>query len=241
MRDSIDQMLEARSRELEAHFEALQSQMDPHFLFNSLMAISSVAREADAPVVVEMCDCLSRMLRYTASHKQSSVDIADEWGHAVNYIRMMKLRYEDFIEAKFDLDDSLAGIRVPKLILQPLVENAFSHGFANATPPYCVAITGTRTERTWALEIKDNGGGFSPSALRRIEEQFRKHDTNLSNHDFSNQLEIGGMTVSNVYIRLKMLYGQDAVFEISNNSQGATVKIGGTIVRTEGKERGADV
>lgn len=231
LHEAMHQTIQARSKEAEAHFLALQAQMDPHFLYNSLMGISAVGQEYDNQKVVDMCSLLSDMLRYSASYNAPIVNLLDEIKHAENYINMLKFRYEDTLTYEFVIDDGMEDIKVPKLILQPLIENSFSHGFANIKPPYLLSVKGTISDNTWTVSIRDNGSGFSFNALESILHQIEKYDESLRSNSYENTLQVGGMAVFNIYVRLKILYGNSAIFHISNHEgNGAIVTIGGKIL-----------
>lgn len=230
LNESMNQTIQARSREVEAHFLALQAQMDPHFLYNSLMGISAAGQEYDNQKVVDMCSLLSRMLRYTASYNTAIVNLSGEIDHARNYLHMLKFRYEDKFTYEFLIDRQLEDIKVPKLLLQPLIENSFSHGFSNIRPPYFIRITGTVSDNSWTIGVHDNGSGFHPAALEKIDTCIKKYDESLRDNTYKDDLEVGGMAIFNIYVRLKILYKENVVFSITNDSGGATVTVGGKII-----------
>lgn len=231
LHESMNQTIHSRSKEFEAHFLALQAQMDPHFLYNSLMGISAVGQEYNNPKVVEMCTMLSRMLRYSASYNSSIVDMSEEIKYAKNYINMLKYRYEDTLHFEFLFDSGMENIKVPKLVIQPLLENSISHGFKNKKPPYQLHIKGVLFDDSWTVSISDNGLGFSKSSLEIIKKQIEKYDESLRKNNYENKLEVGGMAIFNIYVRLKIIYGNNAIFSISDNgSIGSKVTIGGKIM-----------
>lgn len=230
LQESMNQTIEARSKEVQAHFQALQAQIDPHFLYNTLMGISAVAQEEGNPKVIEMCLRLSRMLRYAGSFESSIIEMSEEINHTMNYVHLYKFRYENHLQYEFVLDDNIRQVQVPKLILQPLIENCFSHGFANRKPPYLLSIKGTVTGTSWVLHVTDNGSGFQADVLERLQRQMREYDYSLQNNDYENKLTFGGMAICNIYARLKIVYREQCIFELSNNENGgATVTIGGKI------------
>ncbi len=130
---SMDQVVELRTNEMKAHMMALQSQMNPHFLYNTLAVINGSAIENDYIKICNMCHKLSNMLRYTSSFSESLVPIQDEINHATSYLDLMKDRFEDGLTYHIKIDSTLGNIHVPKLILQPIIENCFNHGFKQKT------------------------------------------------------------------------------------------------------------
>ncbi|MDI4644055.1 sensor histidine kinase [Cohnella hashimotonis] len=228
LQESMNETIQSRSKEMEAHMRALQAQMDPHFLFNSLMGISAVGQEQGNDNIVEMCSRLGQMLRYIGSYDASRTSLADEFAHAANYLAMQHFRYEDRLDYEIGFDGDMASIPVPKLILQPLVENAFNHGFAGVKPPYRIRIGGAAEGDTWTVSVRDNGKGFRPGTLETLMAKIEEFERRMDSHDFENRLQIGGMALANIYIRLRNLYKNEAVFRLgSAETGGAIVTIGG--------------
>lgn len=132
------------------------------------MSISAVAQETENDRIVDMCDRLSNMLRYAGSFKQSIVTMREDLSHVRDYLEMLKVRYEDHLEVVWDLDAEVGAADLPKLTLQPIVENAFSHGFSSQRSPYRIWISGFCSGQRWVVSIEDNGSGFDPSARSRL-------------------------------------------------------------------------
>lgn len=235
LQESMNETIESRSKEMEAHMRALQAQMDPHFLFNSLMGISAVGQEYENDKIVEMCSHLGQMLRYIGSYETAPATLSDEFNHAGNYLAMQQFRYETRLSYEIRFDGDIGQAAVPKLVLQPLVENAFNHGFSGVKPPYRVQIDGTIAGDAWMVTVRDNGRGFSREALELLAGQFEEYDRSLNGNTYENRLKIGGMAMVSIYIRLKILYKSHAVFRIANNEDcGSTVTIGGKIAFDRG-------
>jgi len=233
LKNSANKIIQSRSSELHAHFLALQAQINPHFLYNSLMSISAAGQEAGSQKVQIMCSQLGDIFRYIASTDDSSITIHDEINHAKTYLKFIKWRYEERLEFSIDIQPNMYDIRVPKLILQPIIENCFSHGFLKIKPPIIINITGSITEDTWIIEVEDNGMGFSEDALNLLTQQIEKIDRNISNGVYKNDFKVGGMALLNIYTRLKLLYSEKTIFHIINlASRGSKVTIGGTVIKS---------
>lgn len=230
LRESIDQTLQARASEAHAHILAYQAQMNPHFLFNTLMAINGIAKENGNEKIMLMCTQLSNMLRYTSSYKNEKVTLENELTHTIHYLKLLKVRYEDFLDYKIEVAEDLYPIAVPKLIIQPIVENCFSHGFRTSAPPYRISITGSIKEGGWILQIADNGCGFDENAIKNIFARLEQYKSNSLTGVIFDKLEIGGMGLVNIYVRLLVMYGEKTVFEVKNLPEGGSVvTIGGSI------------
>ncbi len=230
LKDSINKVYEAGIKEANAHFLALQAQINPHFLFNTLNAVSAAGEQYGSEITTRMCNQLADMLRYTTSASGSLVTVKDEIAHVVNYLELMKLPYEGNLNYDLRLDEDILPVLVPKLILQPLVENSINHGFENIFPPWHITITGSVTDGKWEIAITDNGSGFKESVLSGIREQLAEYRTNLSEGNFKENLAIGGMGIMNIFARIAIHHGKDSIFSIENlNPRGARIILGGKI------------
>lgn len=233
LRESIDQTLQARASEAHAHILAYQAQMNPHFLFNTLMAINGAAQEVGSDKIILMCQQLSNMLRYTASFKEERIMLENELTHTSNYLQLMKIRYEDFLEYDMEVPQDLLSITVPKLIIQPLVENCFSHGFGSATPPFKILIKGFVNDGKWIIHVSDNGCGFDENSIQNIFIMLKQYENNSLTGDILSKSEIGGMGLINIFMRLKLKYGNESIFNIENNSTGGAKIIIGGLIQSE--------
>lgn len=142
LNDSVNDMLLSQSQELQAKMLALQSQMNPHFLYNTLTNISVLIEERMNVKASSMIDNLFVMLRYIAQDSEF-VTIQDEINYTEEYLECMEIRFDDALLYKFHLPESMLNIKIPpKLILQPLVENSLKFGGADIDPPYVIDIEG---------------------------------------------------------------------------------------------------
>jgi two-component system, sensor histidine kinase YesM len=235
LKESIDRTMQARVSEIHAHFLALQAQINPHFIYNTISGISAVAHENGNNEIVSMCSHLSNMLRYTGSFNDSFVTLKDELKHTENYLTLYKWRYEERLNYCFDIDNSMYSIEVPKLIIQPIIENCITHGFKNVRPPWKISIKGRADSEYWNVEIIDNGCGFTREALNTIFQKLEEYEDIILSEETIEHINLGGLGLINIFTRLKLLYGGKAIFNIMNNSaKGTTVVIGGLLNSTEG-------
>lgn len=214
--------------EFKAHLLALQSQMNPHFLYNTLALISAVGQEQGNIRIMEMCRKLSDMLRYTSAFNENDITLAKEAEHAKAYLELMKERYEDYFTYSITVDEGALDIKAPKLVLQPLIENCFQHGFAKISPPWYIDIAIGKNERHWYIEVRDNGGGFLPETIKEIQRKAASFTQNPFNG--IQDLKLNGLGLLNTYVRLYMLYAEDMIFDIREHEpQGAIIRIGGNL------------
>ena len=165
LRDSTLDELASREGALKARLSALQAQINPHFVYNTLNIISAKSMESGNYDVIEICEQFANMLRYSTDTHTSTATMREEIENARNYLLLAKARYEDSLEYIIDVPEELNSICIPKLTLQPLVENALIHGFNGNNILRKLSITGYIAQKQLILEIRDNGTGFSEDTL----------------------------------------------------------------------------
>ncbi len=173
---------EARLSQMVEHsrFAQLQSQINPHFLFNTLQSIANMAEMEDAAVSEDMILRLSKFFRYTLENDDAVVTLSRELDLVRDYISLQEMRFGERIVFEMDCDASCDQISVPKFIVQPLVENAIVHGMRQRTAGGRIRITTRRTEEGCCVTISDNGCGFNPSELTPTSSE-EKHSIGLEN------------------------------------------------------------
>jgi two-component system, sensor histidine kinase YesM len=222
---STRQLVATRSEETKARMLALQSLMNPHFIYNNLAAIGAMADEGLCSEIKAMCEDVSFLLRYVSSTSESGVRLGDEIEHTERYLNCMKSRYGDSLSFEIAVPDAMRDIVVPKLVVQPLVENSIKHGF-DRSPPWRLSLRGWTEEGLWRVEVADDGIGFEPESLAALREQIDR----CLGSDSLPELGIEGMGLLNIVLRLKLLYGEAYFFAIDDRPEtGARVTIGGRI------------
>lgn len=220
---ATNSMLLLKEQELQAQMLALQSQMNPHFLYNSLTTIGAMAEDGLTEPVAQMCQDMTSILRYISSNKEQVSSLEEELEHCDLYLKCMCLRFGDSLQYEFDIDDDMLELPVPKLCIQLLVENATKFT-SNVSPPWHIAIQGHIDEHCWYVEVKDNGPGFSEEITERLKSQM---DEILAN-GLLPSLELDGMGILNIFIRFYLIYGITFIFDFGNLPEGgAIVKVGG--------------
>lgn len=234
LQQSIDREKKALHEEVTARNSALQAQIAPHFLHNVLYLISIAAQEGRTQVVSDMCKHLSDSLRYIVSSPYAHVTMTDELEHTRHYLSLVQQKYEEDLEWNIDADELTSEIRLPRLVIQPFVENCIEHAFFNITPPWRIQITVKQYNGLWALEIKDNGEGFQPNKIEEILSNIQKSGSGM-NQTPDRQTALGNMGIVNSVNRLKLMYSNRLLFNIynnhSDNEKGATVQIIGSMTR----------
>lgn len=227
LQESIEREKLALHEEVKSRNSALQAQIAPHFIHNVLYLISIAAQEGKNSVVTEMCKHLSDSLRYIVSSPYQHVALTEELKHTQHYLSLIQHNFEDDLEWEIDGDGGLEQIELPRLVIQPFVENCIEHAFKNTDPPWRIEVRVKVYNGLWAIEIRDNGEGFAPGRIREILDNIEDSDSGVNElrHDTSG---IGNMGIVNTVNRLKLMYRNRLFFNIYNHldgEKGATVQI----------------
>jgi two-component system, sensor histidine kinase YesM len=200
----VHQVYEGQLREKEAQLSALQSQINPHFIYNTLESINVRVLEWGNMELSEAVVSLGRLLRYTVDQHETLVHLADELKFADAYLQIQSFRLGDQLSVQIFSDVSLEACLMPKLILQPLVENAIEHGMAEG--PIHIQIRACYEEEDLLIYVEDDGAGISPGKLAELEASL--------NIPEKRQDRIGvfgsrkkGFALRNVNERIRLLYG----------------------------------
>ena len=188
----------------QAQYKALQNQINPHFLYNTLEAIRSEALIGGLESVAEMSESLAKFFRYTISNTDDFVTVADEIRNVRDYMRIQSYRFGDRMTLSLPImeNQEVLSLGIPKLILQPIVENAIIHGLEEKKEGGSIEISSSMSGTMVEIRIKDNGVGISPDDLIEM-------NRNLSSFS-SSQRSHGGIAIYNVNNRLHLLFGGEA-------------------------------
>lgn len=214
LKDAADEGAAMRARELHASFLALQAQINPHFLFNIITVLSDQARNKQTKVLETALVRLSHMLRYMTQSMPRTVKLSEELSHLEDYLALMKLRFEEHLiyEIYSNVDENKNCIIVPRMSLQPIIENAFSHGFSQVLPPFRIKISIKTDAKSWFISIYNNGAGLNAEEISKLE---KKIDSFMDEPGKSlDDLKIGGMGLVSCLSRFGHLYGKDFDYEI---------------------------
>jgi len=203
--------------EKKAYLQALQRQMNPHFLYNTLSLISAMGIEAENDSIVYVCQRLSDLMRYVADASASTLD--KELSSVRDYLEIMKFRYEDGFSYEISTDGDLGAVSMPRLILQPLAENCFEHAFKDVLPPWRIGITALRSEGEWEVRVADNGAGFDDERLIRLESEVAQFAGDVPIN--YGQMGAGGLGLLNTIVRLKL--SGEISYEIKRSEPAGTV------------------
>lgn len=215
LKTSMDELIDTRQQEIKSRSLALQSQINPHFYYNTLSGIIVLAENNQSDEVVKMCRNLTKIMRYITKGDSSSVTLVEESEYIQEYLYCMKVRYQSSLNYEIHVDESLLSLKIPKLSIQPLVENALKYG-TNCEPPWSLTIQSRITEDSWQIDIIDSGTGFTEESIQLIHSRIEAAAAKPG----MPEIEINGMGMLNVYLRWKLFCGDDIIFKYGNTKDG---------------------
>ena len=228
LNQSFQELVLAHTNELEASLLALQAQVNPHFIHNTLALIQSASEENDPEKIAMICADMSSMLRFTTSYQSTSCTLWEELEYSESYLRLMKSRYEDLFSYSIEKCEALKDTIVPKLILHPILENCFTHVFKQKNPPWRIEIK-VYEDNGWRIRISDNGIGFTSDFIENIQKAVSGTSAEMAAQEIK-RLQIGGLGYKNTLLRLKIMYHENMVLTLSDSpGGGAVIIMGGTI------------
>ena len=188
----------------------LKTQIDGHFLYNSLISIKSLAEQGQAEKAGAVSSGIAQLLRYTSSPEEN-VNIFDEMGIVQLYVRIQNIRFADKFRLELDVDDRLCEYRILRLLVQPIVENALIHGLENAPDGSVLRLGGTLEDRGIRIVVEDRGVGIPAERLAAIQRNIR---SSAEGKDLS--LGIDGIALVNIQRRITLAYGEQYGLDIAS-------------------------
>lgn len=213
---------ELRESNLRSRLNALQAQINPHFIYNTLNIISAKSMEAGNEEVIDICGKFAQMLRYSTDLRSKTATLQEEIAHVRNYLALAKARLEDRLEYTIDIPDAFSHLTLPKLSLQPIAENAISHGYQGSSGTIHITISGTVDEDGCLhLLICDDGCGFGEEILSHLREEFSHIEAGELTEPENTSAHIG---LVNTYRRL-FYFSRGAIRMRVRNDGGAVVEL----------------
>lgn len=187
----------------QANLQALQSQINPHFLYNTLECIRGMALLEGQVDISDIAWSLSRFFRYSISGKSNVVTLKDELDNCETYARIQKYRFRNRFTLEIEGNRDVEDMMLPKLTLQPIVENAMLHGLQDTLSGGVIRIQIQQINRDVQIVVSDNGCGMSPERLEEL--NFRTHNGNGTRSEGSHN----GIAMYNVDRRIKLYFGPE--------------------------------
>ena len=211
----IESEYQSQIQEKQARLEALQAQLDPHFLYNTLQTISGIAIENNVFEIEDINNSLSEILRYSLNNSKQLVKIEEEVKIVQDYMNIQKYRFGDRLNLKIDLSSSALELRVPVFFLQLPVENAIKHGMEKSVHTVNIHIYDTQTKHIFNIHIEDDGHGVTKERLDEIR-------TMLRGEDRAEYKEYKPKGLVNLNERIRQQFGSDYGVWIDHMAGGGT-------------------
>lgn len=211
----IDEVYNVELEKKQAELNALQSQINPHYLYNTLESIKMTAALNDDMEVMNMISILADTFRYSINIKNEVVTVEQEIKHVNNYISIQKMRYQDRLQADINIDKEIMNYKIIKLVIQPIVENSIYHGLGEKTGNGHISITGKKEGDKIKFEIMDDGVGMTERQLQEI-----RYILKNGKHT-NNRRSIG---LLNINERLRLYFGDAYSMDIAS-SPGTGTKV----------------
>lgn len=212
-------MVQVRTEQEQLHrseLKALNAQMNPHFLYNTLDSVIWLAESGDQKGVVRMVLALSSYFRLSLSGAKDYITVEDELEQVEQYLTIQKMRFGDAFTYKITCEEEVRQAKTPKIMLQPVVENAIVHGVGTMGEDGMIAVSARRRGRALELSVKDNGCGIKPDVLLHI----------LDEDSGSHSRSRSGIGLRNVHRRIKLACGQEYGLEVESElDEGTTVRV----------------
>lgn len=217
LHDLVDKVYKLQISEREAELKALQAQINPHFLYNTLDAIYWKAEKSKEEDIAEMVYALSRLFRLTLNRGNEFTEVKNEKEFIENYLLLQRRRFRQKLEYVIDIDDSILQYIIPKLILQPFVENAMVHGIERDNSKSVIRVKGYLAEDRLHFMIEDDGAGMNGDTIKQL------LGSKSSSKGSNNQK---GYAIRNVNERLSLYYTDNYSLNISSEpGKGTRVEI----------------
>ena len=211
MQETVDRQEQLRRMEI----GALQEQINPHFLYNTLDSIVRVMETGRTPEAIEMVQALAKLFRLSINNGDYFLTVEQEMDYARNYLTIQQVRYKKRFKYELYMDESIKDLPCPKIILQPLIENSLKHGMSDM--PGCTLIVRARQEGyNIVLSVEDDGLGIPPEELKKLQEMLRD-DSNIMV-----KKSRYGIGLRNTNRRIKLLYGSDYGLAIESEMEERT-------------------
>ncbi|WP_164545762.1 sensor histidine kinase [Paenibacillus albus] len=222
MMETIDQLILQEYRLELANktnqLKALQAQINPHFLYNAMQSIGTQALQGNAHKTYSLITLLAKMMRYSMTTEETEVRLEREVQHVLAYLDLQKERFGEQLHVETSFAPETMNIMVPKMLLQPIVENYFKHGYTGGVQTGEITITSAIQDEMLVLEIMDNGKGIESEELARLAEMLTsEQDVILTLNDEAEASVIdksGSIGLMNVIARLRLYNGQDAQIKL---------------------------
>ena len=216
MHHLMDDIIEQEGQKRRSELEVLQSQINPHFLYNTLDSVIWMTESGRQEEAIQMVTSLARLFRIALSRGNSIIPLADELEHARHYMTIQQIRFKNKFQTKITAQPGTEGLYTLKLIVQPILENAIYHGMASAEDDGLISVTACRAGDDLIIDVSDNGLGMRPEVAASLLDENRPEVRTSGS----------GIGVRNVHQRIRLTFGPEYGLTIfSEPDEGTLVRI----------------
>lgn len=221
LEESTTKLIEKEVSQRDAEIRALQSQVNPHFLYNTLDSVRMQCEVRGEQDIADVIISISKLFRYNTKWTNELVTLREEIEHVNNYMTIMKSRFDEKIEFKLNVSNNLEDCMIIKMLLQPLIENCFKYAFNNSEGGWIIDICAYTSNGVLTLKVIDNGHGINEEKLKKINNSLAKQNVSIRSPE--NQESVGLWNLSR---RIKIHFGSKYTVKIlSENNKGTTVVV----------------
>ena len=200
-------------------YQVLETQINPHFLYNTLGTIKWMAYEKEEEEIARLAGAIINLLRFTVKNVNKMIPLKEELAYIRDYVTIQKIRYEDAFQVEYETTPEAEEFRITCFVLQPFVENCILHGMDISKNTGRIWIRAVVEDEILVLSVADNGVGMDPQTLRELEEK-------IANERLEEYRGFNGVGVANIILRMRMTYGEKFSYEfLSRDGQGTTVTL----------------
>lgn len=219
----IDNVYQSEIYQKEAELNALQAQINPHFLYNTLQTIDMMAEAEGADSISDACQALSKMYRYSINRGQEYVSLKEEISHIKNYMIIQKLRFGKKIDIFYEVETGCCELLIVKLLIQPLVENAVVHGIEKSIGKCQVVVRAYQKDEKLVIQVEDDGDGIPGERLEQLNNRLENYSRNDIVHKVSYEGTHSSIGLENTNARIKLYFGEEYGIRISSKEGVGTL------------------
>ena len=200
---------------LRSRLQNMMSQINAHFIFNTLENISSLAWLSGNQKIETMSKALGDILRYSIDYEKDEETLRAEIDHGRQYIKIQEVKFENAIQMDEDIDPDLYNAKVPKFLLQPIIENSIEHGLPDIDESWRIHISASKADRNLIIYVEDNGTGMSDEVFYKCTNKLQRVTAETEN--ISDENSIG---LVNIIRRIKLLYSNEYGLQVERPDHG---------------------
>lgn len=222
LQSALDQQKKLEEVQTKTLFSILQSEISPHFLYNTMGSIANMCEQGETQEAADACYNLTDILRYASNYATAEVSVHEEVENLKCYLEIMKSRYRQRLCYELGVDEEIEHVMIPKLTLQPLVENAIKYSLLEREQ-VIIKVFGVVIGENLIFEIKDNGCGISKAASMLVQDRVEAFNNSEEAEEIIKSIQSGGLGLTGTLIRMAIFFEDRFTYQfLNNNDEGGT-------------------